>query len=70
MKLHFTPRDDFTDLFSTVNIQDLAGLCCLYICCLYMLFIYVVYIYIVYIYVFVYIYIYPKDYNVPSRLSP
>ena len=27
-KLHFTPRDDFIDGFSTVNIQDLAGLCC------------------------------------------
>ena len=28
VKLHFTPRDDFIDGFSTVNIQDLAGLCC------------------------------------------
>ena len=26
--LHFTPRDDFIAGFSTVNIQDLAGLCC------------------------------------------
>ena len=25
MKLHFTPRDDFIEGFSTVNIQDLAG---------------------------------------------
>ena len=25
VKLHFTPRDDFIDGFSTVNIQDLAG---------------------------------------------
>ena len=24
MKLHFTPRDDFVEGFSTVNIQDLA----------------------------------------------
>ena len=23
MKLHFTPRDDFIEGFSTVNIQDL-----------------------------------------------
>ena len=28
VKLHFTPRDDFIKGFSTVNIQDLAGLCC------------------------------------------
>ena len=28
MKLHFTPRDDFIEGFSTVNIQNLAGLCC------------------------------------------
>ena len=28
VKLYFTPRDDFIDGFSTVNIQDLAGLCC------------------------------------------
>ena len=29
MKLHFTPRDDFIDGFSTVNIQDLARSCIL-----------------------------------------
>ena len=28
VKLHFTPWDDFIEGFSTVNIQDLAGLCC------------------------------------------
>ena len=26
VKLHFTPRDDFIEGFSTANIQDLAGL--------------------------------------------
>ena len=29
VKLHFTPRDDFIEGFSTVNIQNVAGLCCL-----------------------------------------
>ena len=28
VKLHFTSRDDFIEGFSTVNIQNLAGLCC------------------------------------------
>ena len=28
VKLHFTPQDDFIEGFSTVNIQNVAGLCC------------------------------------------